>query len=39
VGTGTRDMIMGCRGVGLPLPQFALKDGFMVTLWRHPQKT
>ena len=39
MGTGTRDMIMGCRGVGLPLPQFVLKDGFMVTLWRHPQKT
>ena len=39
MGTGTRDMIMGCRGVGLPLPQFVLKDGFMVTIWRHPQKT
>jgi predicted HTH transcriptional regulator len=37
-GTGTRDMIMGCRGAGLPLPQFALKDGFMVSLWRRPQQ-
>jgi len=38
LGTGTRDMIMGCRGAGLPLPQFVLKDGFVVSLWRRPQQ-
>ena len=38
MGTGTRDMIMGCRGAGLPLPEFALNDGFLVTLWRRPQQ-
>jgi len=38
MGTGTRDMIMGCRGAGLPLPQFALEDGFVVSLWRRPRQ-
>lgn len=32
-GTGTRDMIMTCRGVGLPVPQFTVKDGFVISLW------
>ncbi len=33
MGTGTRDMIMTCRGIGLPVPQFALRDGFVTELW------
>ncbi len=37
VGTGTRDMIMGCRGAGLPVPQFALKEGFEALLRRGQQ--
>jgi len=34
-GTGTLDMIDGCRGVGLPEPEFR-EDGdhFVLTLWR-----
>ena len=32
VGTGTRDMIMTTRGVGLPVPLYSIRDnGFLVT--------
>lgn len=36
MGTGTEDMIARCREAGLPEPQFALTDGFVVTLGRRP---
>ena len=36
MGTGTRDMIKKCREAGLPEPQFALTDGFVVTVRRKP---
>jgi len=38
LGTGTGDMIARCREAGLPEPQFALTDGFVVTLGRRPQR-
>lgn len=32
IGTGTRDMIMTTRGVGLPVPQYSVRDGgFLVS--------
>lgn len=35
IGTGTRDMIMTTRGVGLPVPQFAIRNnGFLISLFR-----
>ena len=34
MGTGTGDMIRRCREAGLPDPEFALRDGFVVTLRR-----
>ena len=34
MGTGTRDMIRRCREAGLPEPEFAVSDGFLVTLRR-----
>lgn len=34
MGTGTRDMIRLCREAGLREPQFAIRDGFVQTLWR-----
>lgn len=37
MGTGTGDMIARCREAGLAEPQFALTDGFVVTLGRRPQ--
>jgi predicted HTH transcriptional regulator len=37
MGTGTRDMIIRCQEAGLPEPQFALTDGFVITLGRRPQ--
>ena len=37
MGTGTRDMIRTCRASGLPDPEFALTDGFVVTLRRRGQ--
>jgi predicted HTH transcriptional regulator len=36
MGTGTEDMIARCQEARLPEPQFALTDGFVVTLWRRP---
>ena len=38
MGTGTQDMILRCREAGLPEPQFALTDGFVITLGRRPQR-
>jgi predicted HTH transcriptional regulator len=38
MGTGTGDMIARCRKVGLPEPKFALRDGFVVTVGRRPQR-
>ena len=38
MGTGTEDMIARCREAGLPEPQFALTDGFTITLARRPQR-
>ena len=37
MGTGTGDMIVRCREAGLPEPQFALTDGFVITIGRRPQ--
>ena len=34
MGTGTRDMIRLCREAGLREPQYAIRDGFVQTLWR-----
>jgi len=34
MGTGIRDMIRRCREAGLPEPQFAVTDGFVVTVQR-----
>lgn len=34
MGTGTGDMIRRCREAGLPEPEFALTDGFVITLRR-----
>lgn len=36
MGTGTGDMIKLCRNVGLDEPEFALTDGFVVTIRRKP---
>src|SRR5690606_5508141 len=38
MGTGTADMIDRCRAAGLPEPEFALTDGFVITLWRKPER-
>ena len=32
---GTGDMIRHCRESGLAEPDFAMRDGFVVTVWRH----
>jgi ATP-dependent DNA helicase RecG len=37
MGTGTRDMIRLCRDAGLREPDYAVRDGFVQTLWRPPQ--
>ena len=37
MGTGTGDMIKRCRSVGLDEPEFALTDGFVVTIRRKPE--
>ncbi len=37
MGTGTGDMIERCRSAGLPEPEFALTDGFIITLRRKPE--
>lgn len=37
MGTGTRDMIRLCREANLREPQYAVRDGFVQTLWRPPQ--
>ena len=37
MGTGTGDMIMRCRNAGLPEPEFALTDGFVITVRRKPE--
>lgn len=34
MGTGTRDMIRLCNEAGLREPDFAIRDGFVQTLWR-----
>ncbi|HEV8240388.1 MAG TPA: DUF4062 domain-containing protein [Thermoanaerobaculia bacterium] len=34
MGTGTGDMIRRCREAGLPEPEFAISDGFVITLRR-----
>ena len=36
MGTGTEDMIRRCREHGLPDPEFAVRDGFVTTIWRKP---
>jgi predicted HTH transcriptional regulator len=36
MGTGTGDMIKRCRDFGLAEPEFALTDGFVVTIRRKP---
>ncbi|PZU99508.1 MAG: hypothetical protein DCF24_09150 [Cyanobium sp.] len=36
MGTGTGDMIRRCRQAGLPEPGFAIRDGFVATVWRLP---
>ena len=38
MGTGTGDMIKRCRHAGLPEPEFALTDGFVITLRRNPER-
>ena len=38
MGTGTGDMIDRCRSAGLAEPQFALTDGFSITLRRSPER-
>jgi len=35
--TGTGDMIRRCRSIGLAEPEFALTDGFVVTIRRKPE--
>jgi type I restriction enzyme M protein len=37
MGTGTRDMIRRCQEAGLPEPEFAMSDGFVITLHRRPE--
>ncbi len=37
MGTGTGDMIARCRKAGLPEPEFALTDGFVVTIRRNSE--
>jgi ATP-dependent DNA helicase RecG len=37
MGTGTSDMITRCRNAGLAEPEFALTDGFVITLHRKPE--
>jgi hypothetical protein len=37
MGTGTGDMIKRCRDFGLDEPEFALTDGFVVTIRRKPE--
>jgi ATP-dependent DNA helicase RecG len=37
MGTGIRDMIARCRSAGLAEPEFALTDGFVITLRRKPE--
>jgi predicted HTH transcriptional regulator len=37
MGTGTGDMIRRCRNFGLDEPEFALTDGFVVTIRRKPE--
>lgn len=37
MGPGTGDMIKRCRDVGLDEPEFALTDGFVVTIRRKPE--
>jgi ATP-dependent DNA helicase RecG len=40
IGTGTRDMIMTTRGVGLPVPQYAIRDsGFLVSFRQRSETT
>ncbi|MDD2456637.1 MAG: ATP-binding protein [Kiritimatiellae bacterium] len=34
MGTGTGDMIRRCREAGLAEPDFEMRDGFVLTLWR-----
>ncbi len=36
MGTGTEDMIKRCRKTGLREPEFAVRDGFVVTVRRKP---
>ena len=36
MGTGTGDMIRRCREAGLQEPAFAIRDGFLATIWRQP---
>lgn len=36
MGTGTGDMIRLCRDAGLIEPEYAIRDGFVQTLWRPP---
>jgi ATP-dependent DNA helicase RecG len=36
MGTGTGDMIKRCRNFGLDEPEFALTDGFVITIRRKP---
>ena len=38
MGTGTGDMIERCRNAGLAEPEFALTDGFVITLHRKPER-
>lgn len=38
MGTGILDMITRCREAGLPEPQFAVTDGFVITLRRRQQR-
>ncbi|MDD5306231.1 MAG: ATP-binding protein [Deltaproteobacteria bacterium] len=38
MGTGTGDMIARCRDAGLAEPEFALTDGFVVTIRRRPER-
>jgi predicted HTH transcriptional regulator len=38
MGTGTGDMIDRCRAFGLPEPEFAITDGFVITLRRKPEQ-
>ena len=36
MGTGTGDMIRRCLEAGLKEPGFAIRDGFLATIWRQP---